>query len=168
MMAADIERPPSTAPLSSLLWHPAAGVVARVAVGGIFVYASIGKIADPAAFARAIYAYRILHADVVNLAAIWLTWVEMLAGVLLIVGMGRRSAAAVTTGLTGLFIIAAWLAIMRGLDVECGCFLARAIEGRLGWSLLLRDLALLAVSLYAMLHPSDALSLDGLVAKPRP
>ena len=145
---------------TSLLWHPWAGFAARLAVGGVFVYASIGKIAHPDEFARAIYAYRILHMDLVNLAAIWLPWVEILAGALLIVGVMRRSAAAVTTGLTALFIGAAWLGLMRGLDVDCGCFLGTVIDGRLGWSLVARDAVLLGLSAYAMVHPSDALSLD--------
>ena len=48
------------------------------------------KIADPASFAKAIYGYRILPGSLINLAAMYLPWLELVAGSLLIVGAFTR------------------------------------------------------------------------------
>ncbi|UCH36442.1 MAG: hypothetical protein JSV65_08840 [Armatimonadota bacterium] len=77
--------------------------------------------------------------------------------------MGRRSAGVVTSGLMVLFILVGSLGVLRGLDVECGCFTVSASGMRLGWAVLLRDMGLLAASVYAAVHPSDAWSVAGLL-----
>ncbi|UCH36441.1 MAG: hypothetical protein JSV65_08835 [Armatimonadota bacterium] len=66
------EQPCAAAPSPSLLWHPAGSVLARLLVGGLFVYASAGKIGHTSDFARIIYSYRALDPDLVNMPAMWL------------------------------------------------------------------------------------------------
>ena len=52
----------------------------RIVLGFIFIFASIEKIAQPEEFAKAITNYRLLPTPAVNLFAIVLPWVELLAG----------------------------------------------------------------------------------------
>jgi len=51
-------------------------LAARLVMAGIFLYASIDKIAHPAAFAKDIYNYQILPDALINLTALLLPWLE--------------------------------------------------------------------------------------------
>jgi uncharacterized membrane protein YphA (DoxX/SURF4 family) len=147
------------------LRHPAAYWIASLVLGGVFVYASLDKIAHPLDFARIVYRYRLagptafLGVVPANVVAVVLPWVEAVTGLLLITGLWRREAAAVAGGLLVLFLAAVGYVVWAGIDVaHCGCFSVGG-EGRsAGWTLIASDLALLAVAAYVMLGvpPRDA------------
>ena len=59
-------------------------IVSRLILGGIFIYAAMDKIAHPDQFAEIVYNYKLLPGALVNLMAIVLPWVEILAGVFLV------------------------------------------------------------------------------------
>ena len=107
---------------SSLLAHPWLTIRVQLALGAIFVAAAIPKIADPPSFAHMIYNYRLVPGGVVNLAALWIPWVELLAGLALILGVWRRGAALVTGLLLLVFIAAVGVNLARGHAIDCGCF----------------------------------------------
>jgi len=93
-----------------------------VAIGAFFLHASLDKIAHPAAFAKIVYQWQVLGPVGSNLVAVLLPWVEAIAGVLLIVGIWKREAAAVIAVLLLVFLAAAGSVLARGIDVEnCGC-----------------------------------------------
>src|SRR5690242_10825222 len=94
----------------------------RLALGGVFVYAGVLKIADPVAFAGSIAAYKIVPYFASYLAAAILPWVEVISGALLIAGVRVRSGALVIALLNVVFMLALGSAIARGLDIDCGCF----------------------------------------------
>jgi len=96
--------------------------ILRLGLGGIFVYASLHKIIDPAAFAKSIYNYQILPDQVINLAALILPWLELLLGLALISGVGALGAAAWCHGLLWVFFLALVYNQVRGLNIHCGCF----------------------------------------------
>jgi hypothetical protein len=81
-------------------------------------------------------------------AAIVLPWVEILAGLLLVLGIWAVEATLVLTGLLGLFMIAIGWAMHQGLDIECGCF---AGHTKVGWARLGEDAALVAVALAGLI-----------------
>jgi uncharacterized membrane protein YphA (DoxX/SURF4 family) len=97
-------------------------VCARLILGGIFIYASIDKIAYPAAFAQAVYNYQILPDILVNLTAIVLPWLELVLGVFLVFGFLREGSASLSTLLLIVFLGAMVFNLARGLDINCGCF----------------------------------------------
>jgi len=106
----------------------------RLVVGLYFVYASLDKIADPAAFARIVYQWQVLGPIPSNLLAVVLPWVELLAGGLLIVGAWTREASGVVAVLLVVFLVAAGLVLARGIDVDnCGCTSVTATEAETGW-----------------------------------
>jgi len=146
-----------------LLRHPAVHWLLAAIVGGIFVYASLSKIADPLAFAKIIYHYQVIGPSAffgfvpANLVAVVLPWVELIAGILLIAGFWRREAAAVTAVMLVVFVAAVASALVRGIDIQnCGCFALDATGRAAGWKLIAGDLALLAAALVVALVPPRA------------
>jgi uncharacterized membrane protein YphA (DoxX/SURF4 family) len=138
--------------------HPAVYWLASIALGAVFVYASLDKIAHPQDFARIVYRYRLagptaaLGVMPANVLAVVLPWVELMTGVLLITGIWRREAAALAAGMLLMFLVAVSYVLGQGIDVaHCGCFSVGG-EGRsAGWTLIAGDLALLAAAVYVML-----------------
>jgi uncharacterized membrane protein YphA (DoxX/SURF4 family) len=135
-----------------LLRHPAVHWAIAIVIGGLFVYASLDKIAKPADFARIVYHYRILGPLPSNWLAVTLPWVELLAGVLMISGVWRREASLVIAMLLVVFMTAVGWALHMGIDIEnCGCFSVSG-EGRsAGWKLLAGDAAMLLGALVLLI-----------------
>lgn len=134
-------------------------LVLGLVVGGVFVYASLDKIAKPPDFARILYHYQVIGPSatipplVPNLVAVILPWVELLIGLGLIVGVLRRESAAIAAVLLVVFVGAVGSALYRGIDIEnCGCFAVTGEGRKAGAKLILSDLALLAASV-ALLRP---------------
>ncbi len=123
--------------------------IIRLALGGIFLYAGFAKIADQTAFAGNIAAYRVLPYFGNYLAAAILPWLEAICGVLLIVGYRVRSAATVILLLTVVFATALASTLVRGLDIDCGCF-RQGGEKTSAWTALGRDALLFIATLIVL------------------
>ncbi len=117
----------------------------RLIVGGIFIWAAVTKIADPLSFAQNIRNYRLVGQTLSFATAIILPWLELIAGICLIVGVFPRSSALLVSGLLVFFIILVTVTILRGIDVDCGCFGTFSRKADL-W-LILEDSLWLAMSL---------------------
>jgi uncharacterized membrane protein YphA (DoxX/SURF4 family) len=94
----------------------------RVALGVVFIVASLDKIQDPAAFAENIANYRIVPHEFIHIMAITLPWLEIVVGALLLLGIWTRANAALAFGMLFAFILAISQALIRDLDISCGCF----------------------------------------------
>jgi len=123
------------------------GLICRFVLAAVFIYAAVEKISDPARFSDAVAGFRILPLWSVNIFAIILPWMELLAGLSLIPGVTFRSSALLLIGLSIMFIGAVGSAMVRGLDVECGCFTLSHAHSRVGWGLIGRDMLLLCLML---------------------
>ena len=123
---------------------------ARLVLGGVFIYAALNKIVYPERFAELIYNYSILPDELINLTALCLPFVELLAGFLLVLGRPAFATASILTGLTLLFIGALGYNLARGLDFQCGCFTTSPEAKRTGLATLFRDLALLIPALICL------------------
>lgn len=123
-----------------------ATVLSRLLLGAVFLYASFDKIANPGAFAKAVYNYQMLPDSTVNLVAVTLPWIELLLGVCLIAGFWLPGATILCTGLLILFVSAMAYNEIRGLDVHCGCFSTEPAEGSDGFPPLIRDSLFIVVS----------------------
>src|SRR5205814_189673 len=92
--------------------------------------------------------YRLLQHEWNNLLAITLPWIEVAAGLLLIVGIWARASSLVIALMLAVFLAAIGQAIARGLNISCGCF--STVEGRkVGLVGLAQDVALLAAASWA-------------------
>jgi len=143
--------------VKALVSHPRVHLVLRLLLGAFFVYASLDKIANPAAFAKVVYQWQVVGPVPSNVVAVTLPWIELLAGGLLIAGAWRREAALVVTVLLVVFVVAAGSVMARGIDVlNCGCVsLAKdavpsawppAWMKGVGWFLVTRNLLMLAAA----------------------
>ncbi len=122
----------------------------RILVGGTFVYASLDKIAHPAAFAMAIHHYRLLPLSLLHPLALLLPWLELTAGLALLLGRARRGAALLIVLMLLMFMGAIVSAMARDLDISCGCFHTEGGHA-VGAAVLLRDVFLLAGGTAALL-----------------
>ena len=94
----------------------------RVFLVIIFIYASIDKIIDPLKFSDAIDNYHITPVQMNNLAALVVPWIELVAGVFLILGIYVRGSSTIIILLLIWFIFILTQALVRGINVNCGCF----------------------------------------------
>jgi putative oxidoreductase len=94
----------------------------QIALGAVFVAAALPKISDPPAFAHMIYNYRLVPGGLINGMALGMPWVELVAGVTLILGVWKREAALVAGALLLVFVVALGVNLARGHAVDCGCF----------------------------------------------
>lgn len=95
--------------------------ILRLSIGLFFIYASVGKINHPAEFAQAIRSYEIIPDSLSALPAIFLPWLELVCGILLVVGIFVNSSVKISMGLLIFFTINVLIALFRGLDIDCGC-----------------------------------------------
>lgn len=115
-------------------------------LGVVFIYAAVGKILDPITFAGQIDNYRILSYIFISPLATILPWVELLCGLLLIIGHWLRGASLLTVAMNLVFIIAIASAMIRGLDIDCGCFSLRAQGSQVGLRRIVEDVVFLAAA----------------------
>jgi uncharacterized membrane protein YphA (DoxX/SURF4 family) len=109
------------------------------------------KVLEPLAFAQNVRNYQLVGQSLSFVAAIILPWLEILAGLALILGVWTRGAALVVTGLLVFFTVLTAVTMARGLDVDCGCF--GSLSRKSGWSVVLEDLGMLALGLALLIAP---------------
>ncbi len=115
-------------------------ILCRLVLGGVFIYASLDKIANPAEFAKAIGNYHVLPFGLENLLALFLPWLELLTGLLLIAGIMVDGATILIISMNIVFIFAISQALARGISIECGCFSVSTEGGNnIGFQTILRD-----------------------------
>lgn len=135
----------------------------RLFLGGVLIYAGVLKMLEhPQVFADAVEGFQLVPRELVNLVALSLPPFEILLGAMLILPAVSRSfnksisqsAALAAVCLFAAFAFALAQAMLRGIEVDCGCFgggpswlesfssIARA------WFSLLRALALCLASLW--------------------
>ena len=102
--------------LRQWLTHPVTVRLAQLAIGALFIVASLAKLGDLPAFAEQIHNFRSLPLAAENLVAATLPWIELVAGLALVFGVRPRSGAWVVGGLTAVFTVAVIVAWIRGLD----------------------------------------------------
>ena len=102
--------------------QPWLGLLARLGLGGVLLYAGYLKALSPAKSMMAVRAYELLPIWLANIFGIVLPWLEIGAGVLLIIGIAVRYVAIFGSTLMIAFVIAISQAWARGLSIDCGCF----------------------------------------------
>lgn len=103
--------------LQIFLYH-----LARLVLALTFVYAGAVKMQDVVAFAGHVAAYQILPYAMNYVVAATLPYVEFLAGLLLLLNSRVRPALLTVAAMNLVFILALISVVMRGLDIDCGCF----------------------------------------------
>lgn len=128
-------------------------MLTRLLLGIVFVWAALSKIPRPWEFAEEIVSFGLVPAFFAPAFAILLILVELTAGLLLILGLRVRLAARVVVSLLAVFIVALSQALLRHLDLTCGCF---GGDEPASWGTVARDVGLLlgGIVLLRSLGPS--------------
>ncbi len=142
----------------------AAGVLARVVVGAVWVVAGVLKLPDPNENVRAVRAYELLPESVVPVVGHGLPILEILVGLCLLFGLLTRVAAVVSVVLLLAFLTGISSAWARGLSIDCGCFGGAAgpvanAQAHYPWDLA-RDVGLLLLSGWLVWRPRTPLAAD--------
>jgi len=116
----------------------------RMLVGALFIYAAWTKLPAFDAFAEEIANYRLLPAALVPLFAAFLPGIELLAGAMLLTGRWTRPAALLLSAMTLVFIAALSQALLRGINLTCGCFGGAEVAT---WGTVARDVVILVAAL---------------------
>lgn len=135
-------------------------VLLRMILGGIFIIASIDKVADPSSFAASILNYRIISSTPALLAATFLPWMELLCGLGLLLGVFARGSSLLVLTMMILFTAIVAYAMARGLDISCGCFSQDPASGKIGWMKIGENCTLMAMSFIVFRWPTDRFSLE--------
>jgi putative oxidoreductase len=134
-------------------------LVCQLVLGGVFIFAALGKILHPEDFMTAVGNYRLLPAFLVKVTAYVLPWLEIVFGGLLVFNIFPRFSAAVLSLLLGVFIAALVSALIRGINIDCGCFWQSLNEGDASVSdtyfLIVRDVLFLIPGLIILFVSRD-------------
>jgi hypothetical protein len=99
------------------------GILPRLAVAGLFVFAAGPKIYAPEAFIVGVGNYRMLPPLGAYITGVYLPWLELVVALALVGPRRFRDGAWLLAGaLCALFAVAQSSAWLRGLDIACGCF----------------------------------------------
>jgi uncharacterized membrane protein YphA (DoxX/SURF4 family) len=142
--------------------HAFLALPARLYLGVVFLLACYHKIVDPASFAVDVATYQLLPLPLLNLSALILPWIELLAGAMLVLGFRTRAAAVLVAGMMLLFMGALGWALHLGLDMSCGCFASSGTEDPISGLTMLRDGGWLALALYVLVFDRHPIGIDRL------
>ncbi len=143
---------------------------ARIVLGAALAGAGLLKVGAASGMAESIANYRLVTAPAAHLLALALPWWELLAGLGLCFNLWPRAAGLLSTLLFGTFAVAVSSALLRGLDIDCGCF-GTGRSSQAGLGLLGLDLLGLAVSVWLLKQerpPQRGMPPDGGGAGPGP
>ena len=146
--------------------QPWLGAVARLALGAIWIWASLSKLHDPRRFVQTVRAYDATPEWLSKAIGYGMPVLELCLGVLLVLGIVTRLAAAASAGLFLVFLIGLIQAAARGLELSCGCFGGGGATTSTSYTLdILRDVGLLALALFVVVWPFTYLSIEAYQAR---
>lgn len=100
-------------------------LVARLMLGGLFLFAAYAKLTNPLLFAQAIEKFHIVtsgqHDHITKVLAFAVPWIEIAAAAALVLGIWTRPAALVFVGALLAFTALIINVVARGESFECSC-----------------------------------------------
>lgn len=139
------------------------GLLARLVLGGALLLAGGLKIGNPSGSARAVQAYDVLPFEVARVVGYGLPYVEVILGLLLVLGLFTRASAVLGGLLMVVFVVGIAQAWARGLTIDCGCFggggQVAADQTEYGTEIL-RDIGLALCGAYLVMRPRTFAGLD--------
>lgn len=143
-------------------WQDWVGLLCRLVLGGVMLFAGITKATNIPETQQATRAYQLLGYDLANAWGAMMPFVEIVIGVLLVLGLMTRLSAVIGTLLMIAFIIGIASVWARGIKIDCGCFGGGgASDDPKYFQELLRDIALALTGVWLIVRPRSRFSLDG-------
>jgi uncharacterized membrane protein YphA (DoxX/SURF4 family) len=145
------------------------GLVARVVVGGVWVYAGTLKLPHPETSVTAVRSYQLLPTGPAETVGHVLPMLEVVVGACLVVGLLVRFTGVVSALMQVAFIVGIASVWSRGIAIDCGCFGNGGADpdafGKYPWEIA-RDGGLLALSLLLAWRPRTPVALDNVLLPP--
>lgn len=142
------------------------GTLVRLALGVVWIWASVEKLRSPRTFVQAVRAYDATPEWLSKAIGYGLPVLEFCLGVLLVLGIAVRVAAAVSAVLFVVFLIGIIQAAARGLQLSCGCFGGGGQTANTTYTLdILRDIGLLILAAYLVMFAMTRISVEEFLAR---
>ncbi|GAA3082925.1 DoxX family protein [Streptosporangium carneum] len=120
LVTSEKQAPPRSRTSGSAL--PWVTTVSRLVLACVLIVAGWGKIGTPVLSVQSVKAYKLLPDSLATVVGYGLPILEIVIGVLLIVGLLTRAAGAISALLMLAFVIGIASVWARGLRIDCGCF----------------------------------------------
>jgi uncharacterized membrane protein YphA (DoxX/SURF4 family) len=147
------------------------GFLARLVVGGVWLYAGALKLPHPDTSVSAVRAYQLLPTDLAETVGHVLPMLEIVVGGCLVLGVLVRFTGALSALMQLAFIIGIISVWSRGIAINCGCFGNGGADpdafSKYPWEIA-RDTGLLALSLLLVWRPRTPVAVDNLLFPPLP
>jgi uncharacterized membrane protein YphA (DoxX/SURF4 family) len=151
--------------MANLKANPAIGLIFRIVLAGVLLYAGGVKLIEPHGARDAIMAYRIFPPAWAPVMGYALPLLEIALGLFLLVGLFIRLSAIITALLMFAFvagIISVWV---RGYSIDCGCFggggdISPAGRAARYTQEIVRDLVFTGMGLWLFVWPRSLYSLE--------
>ena len=131
----------------------AAALLSRVLLGAILLLAGAVKALNPAEAALSVGGFHMTPSWLTQLIGVCLPGVELAVGAALWAGWQVRGAALVAASMSLMFMTAVGAAMVRQLDIACGCFGAIPVSPRADVTTMSIDIAMLMMSLILLRPP---------------
>ena len=149
-------------------WRDWVGLVARLVLGVVLLVAGLLKIGNLGQSVLAVRAYQLLPYEMTSVVGYALPVIEIILGVLLILGLFTRLSGLAGALLMVVFIFGISSAWARGLSLDCGCFggggEVSAQEALAAYPIeIARDAGLALAGLWLTVRPRTPFALDSLL-----
>lgn len=140
------------------------GVLARLILGVTYLVAGFDKGTHLAQTQQATRAFQLLPYGLANAWGIFMPFLEIILGLLLIVGLLTRWIAVVGGLLMIVFIVGIASVWARGISIDCGCFGGGGAASTTAYPMdIARDVGLLLCAVWLIVFPTTKLSADKLL-----
>ena len=141
----------------------------RILLGLIFLFAGIAKISDPVRFIFTLRQFNLFSEAVIPFMALYLPWLEFILGLFLILGLLYRASAFLLACLNTMFAIAILTVVVRGMEIDCGCFGMFAdilkIPDSADIKAIIRNVIFIGISVYIFIVKKTLFSLENYLKK---
>ena len=141
----------------------------RILLGLIFLFAGIAKISDPVRFIFTLRQFNLFSEAVIPFMALYLPWLEFILGLFLILGLLYRASAFLLACLNTMFAIAILTVVVRGMEIDCGCFGMLAdilkIPDSADIKAIIRNVIFIGISVYIFIVKKTLFSLENYLRK---
>lgn len=149
----------------AIAWQSWVGLAARLILGVVMLVAGALKVTNLRSSVLAVRAYKLLQYDLAAIVGYGLPLAEITVGLLLLMGIFTRVAAAITGLMMMSFIFGISWAWAHGYSLDCGCFggggeieTAKALAAY-PWEIA-RDIGLLFLAAWLVIRPATPYSLE--------
>ena len=148
--------------MNKLPWQQYFVFIVRGFLGLIFIVSGVSKLADLQTFSIAIQNFGIIPNSWVGAFVLSIPVLELVSGVLLLIGYRTRISSAVVIGLLIIFIDAIIPNLAIGNVEECDCF-GSLVRSHVDIGLLVRDIFMLCLAVIIYGQASHIVALDNII-----